>query len=449
MQVSRILRLPWWTSSAMRDVTYAGKEFIQKRSVQYPMMARAITSTINRRMLSTVSMKPATENGPQDVTEGKLSLRAVEVTFRDNSTSHYPHLWLRENCQCDKCFNKGAIGREVLIDDLKLDIQPKDLQLDDGGVQVTWKDGHVSFYTNQWLHQRAFNSEARAKQRTLFALPKIYWGSDFKVPEMNFHLAVEDEMYLYEMLVMLEKYGVVLVKGGPAEAGRLTQFIERLGFVRKTHYGPIFEVKTQLVPHHISNTGAKLALHTDYTFMDYPPGTVWLHCVRQHTGSGGENDLSDGFHAAEILREKNPDLFDTLVRTPVYFQDKGFHSYAFDKITRSSTIQLDAKGDIERLTISFTSRDSFMDLDSNEVHQFYKALKAFKHILYDKSIRVKTGQGDIIVMDNTRVLHGRQAFDQKTAPTKGLRHIQNVCIDWDDLRSRRRVLQKNLGIQLN
>ncbi len=51
----------------------------------------------------------------------------------------------------------------------------------------------------------------------------------------------------------------------------------------------------------------------------------FLHCIRQHSGAdgGGENEFSDAFNAAEMLREESPEDFKVLVETPVTFWDVG------------------------------------------------------------------------------------------------------------------------------
>lgn len=67
--------------------------------------------------------------------------------------------------------------------------------------------------------------------------------------------------------------------------------------------------------------------------------TTWLHCINQHEGKGGDNTISDGAKAVSILKEKYPNHFQTLVNTPVYFQDKGFHTYEFNMLTKRPTIK--------------------------------------------------------------------------------------------------------------
>lgn len=49
--------------------------------------------------------------------------------------------------------------------------------------------------------------------------------------------------------------------------------------------------------------------------------------------------------------------------------------------------------------------------------------------------------GEMIVMDNYRVLHGRQAYQEG----KGERHIVSGYWDWDAVKSKRRVLRSVLA----
>lgn len=383
---------------------------------------------------------------PTEVTEARMALKTVTVMFGDESQSAYPHVWLRENCQCHECFNQDAIARLFLLEDLDLDMRPKNVRVEDGCLRVEWEDGHIGLFSGPWLHQRAFTQEARAKHRAQYMLSRVRWGPGFQVPLIDYQSAMEDDRVLLDWLTLLERFGVVLITNAPQKVGAINDFINNIGFIKPTHYGTDYELVTHVTPNNLAYTGAKLGLHTDLPYYEYPPGTTWLHCLRQHEGKGGDNDLADGLNVADVLRERHPDLFQVLVDTPVYFQDKGFHHYDFDKITRVPVVMLDERGHVRRIHMSSQARDPIMDLDTDGVLQFYKALKTFNSILMELSISVKTKPGDILVLDNTRVLHGRQAFEPDVS--SGPRHIHNAYIDWDELRSKRRVLQRRFKVDL-
>jgi gamma-butyrobetaine dioxygenase len=56
-------------------------------------------------------------------------------------------------------------------------------------------------------------------------------------------------------------------------------------------------------------------------------------------------------------------------------------------------------------------------------------------------IRFLLETGDLLMMDNRRLLHGRTGFD----PAEGLRHLQGCYIDIDGPRSLYRVLRRRLA----
>lgn len=48
--------------------------------------------------------------------------RLVEVEWEDGGHSQYPFTWLRDNCQCPKCFLASAEARTLLLSDVDINI---------------------------------------------------------------------------------------------------------------------------------------------------------------------------------------------------------------------------------------------------------------------------------------------------------------------------------------
>ena len=44
----------------------------------------------------------------------------------DEKLLQYPWLWLRDNCQCSKCFHPDALNRKGSMDQLDLTAKPTD-----------------------------------------------------------------------------------------------------------------------------------------------------------------------------------------------------------------------------------------------------------------------------------------------------------------------------------
>ena len=74
----------------------------------------------------------------------------------------------------------------------------------------------------------------------------------------------------------------------------------------------------------------------------------------------------------------------------------------------------------------------------------YRALETFEAILFDRELwwQPLLQPGDLLILDNHRMLHGREAFD----PSLGERHIQCSAVDRDDFHNRYRHLAKKLGV---
>ena len=103
---------------------------------------------------------------------------------------------------------------------------------------------------------------------------------------------------------------------------------------------------------------------------------------------------------------------------------------------------VDGSGGLQ--AINFSPRLDFVPLlPPKELTAYFKARRAFDQLLRSPryEIRFLLNSGDLMMMDNRRLLHGRTAFD----PREGLRHLQGCYIDVDGPRSVYRVLRRRLG----
>jgi gamma-butyrobetaine dioxygenase len=147
----------------------------------------------------------------------------------------------------------------------------------------------------------------------------------------------------------------------------------------------------------------------------------------------------DGFAVAKALRERDPQAFEVLSSTPVRFKyiDSG------TELTASAPpIELDVTGELK--AIHFSPRLDFVPPFAHEtLDVYYRARRAFDHRLRsaEYELRFLLKDGDLVMFDNCRLLHGRTGFDV----ADGLRHLQGCYIDIDGPRSLYRVLRRRLG----
>jgi gamma-butyrobetaine dioxygenase len=162
-----------------------------------------------------------------------------------------------------------------------------------------------------------------------------------------------------------------------------------------------------------------------------------LHCL-ENSVSGGESGLVDGFLAATILRDEQPEYFDVLSRTPVTF------AWSDDNNILSATrpvIELDERRVLRSVRLNSRSMQA-LRLDYGDILAYYSAYLAFSDIVNrpDLAYTFRLDAGDCLIFDNTRLLHSRTAFDTSEA---GHRRLQGCYADLDGLASTAAVLERD------
>ncbi|NXG52932.1 BODG dioxygenase, partial [Psilopogon haemacephalus] len=368
----------------------------------------------------------------------------VRVKWADGSESHYPCVWLRDNCQCPHCFLRSAGARRLLFDDLDVNIVVKEVTLADRKkIFITWPDEHSSEYEAEWLKKRCFSEKARAEMREDLFLPEHqYWGSDLQLPQMSFEEVLNNDESAYKWLCTLKKVGIVLLTGAAARQGELLKLGQRVGFLRLTFYGPTWQVQDKADANNVAYTTGKLCFHTDYPALQHPPGVQFLHCIKQ-TDAGGESEVVDGFRVCDKLREQNPQAYQILSSTAVDYTDVGVDFCEFAVQCKQRIIDVDARGQAVRINYNNATRDTVFDIPAEKVRPFYAALKEFNDLLNstEHKFTYKLKPGDVVTFDNWRVLHGRQSYQPGTEVT---RQLEGAYADWDVVMSRLRLLRKRV-----
>jgi gamma-butyrobetaine dioxygenase len=163
------------------------------------------------------------------------------------------------------------------------------------------------------------------------------------------------------------------------------------------------------------------------------PQLQLIHCL-EAAAEGGESIVVDGFFAAERLRREQPEAFALLTRHAVPFRyvEKG----AVDIQTRAPLIELNSEGELRAVRYNNRSAAPF-DLPEDVMRPYYRAYRRFGRLLHDPQATVgfRLRAGDLFIVDNQRVLHGRRGF------AGGRRHLQGAYADKDGLLSKLRVLE--------
>jgi gamma-butyrobetaine dioxygenase len=356
---------------------------------------------------------------------------ALSILWADGSRSEYPNLFLRDNCPSG--FHPHTQERTFDLLSVPADIGIKSATSEAGDLSIEWtgEPAHHSTFGSEWLY--AHRPGRRADD--LADKASISWDSSFlnALPRHDATELSSNPVAMRSWLVDTKRYGLSLVTGLSDDENAGVRFGEQIGFLRRTNFGETFRVETKPDPNNLAYTSHALALHTDLPNQELPPGFQFLHCVR-NDATGGGSTFADSFRIAEKIRDEDPEAFRLLSAIPVPYR---FHDREFDIRVHRPLIGLDERGNLFDVRYSAHLMDAF-DMDAAIMGDYYKAFRKFMAGTRDPAfiIAFKLNAREMVVFDNRRILHGRQAFD----PTTGHRLLKGFYIDRGEYDSRIRKL---------
>ena len=359
----------------------------------------------------------------------------LSISWADNSQSELQALWLRDHCQMPTSRNPLNGQRLLNITDIPADIGIADVQLDEQRLVVEFSaGGHRSKFDLDWLHDNCYCLNQQRDDRSEAA--KTLWdGQSFTqgLPRCHYRAFRDKPQAQLTALKAVRDYGFVVLDGVDCESGEVLEVISQFGFVRETNYGPLFDVRTTVDPTNLAFTNLGLGCHLDNPYRDPVPGLQLLHCLESST-TGGESILQDGFMAARILREENPAHFELLSRNWINFR---FRDGASDLQSRVPFIELNDLDQIIKARFNNRSIDT-LKLPPAIMREFYPAYRHYAEILERENLQIvfKLQTGELMLFDNTRILHARKAYS-----ASGTRHLQGAYSDLDGLYSSLRRLE--------
>jgi gamma-butyrobetaine dioxygenase len=361
------------------------------------------------------------------VRDNRLSIR-----WGDGHRSAFHAMWLRDHCPCPACRHPATGQRLLETAGLPDDLRLVSARVAGAAVEAVWSDGHAAALDPAWLRHHCYCEADRAAERPR----RRFWRAEGRpgLPEAQHADIVADADALREWLAAIDVYGFAVLHGVPVVPGEVTRVAELFGYVRETNYGRLFDVRSVVNPTNLAYTGLGLSCHTDNPYRDPAPTLQLLHCLSS-SATGGDSVLVDGFEVAERLRATEPGKFDLLARVPVPFR---FQDGDADLRTEQPVITLDVRGAVVAIRLNNRSKAP-LRLESDLVEPWYAAYLTFARMLESSAYQLgfKLGPGDLFIVDNLRVLHGRTAFSGA-----GQRHLQGCYADMDGLRSKLAVLER-------
>jgi len=357
----------------------------------------------------------------------------VSVQLADGSIRPVHPLWLRERSTAADMLDARTEQRLYNPSDLDPALTLRSVEaISPGWLRVRFSDGHSADFDIA-----AIEAEAGMAPCDDGAPSPVLWnGSLATLPEARWRVGLDDAAILGITEDFL-RYGFVLLHGVPSEPGHVLTVARQFGFPRETNFGVLFDVRSVPDANDLAYTSLALEPHTDNPYRDPVPGIQLLHCLTNRT-AGGLSTLVDGVAVAEALRVRDPDAFQILASTPVRFR---YIDRDAELIAWAPMIDCTVTGAVRAVHVS--ARLDFVPLlPTPALDQFYRARRLFDALLKSAEfeIRFRLDDGDLVMFDNRRLLHGRTSFD----PAEGLRHLQGCYIDSDGPQSLYRVLSRRL-----
>ena len=156
--------------------------------------------------------------------------------------------------------------------------------------------------------------------------------------------------------------------------------------------------------------------------------------------SGGLSTLVDGYTVTEKLKKDYLDYYKILCEIKIRFQ---FIDQNIILEDWSEMIKLDEDGQFKQ--VRFSPRLDFVPLiDKEKLDLYYSARKKISELYNSNkySLEFKLLPGDLLMMDNYRLLHGRTSYDAN----EGERFLQGCYIDYDSTEGRLKHLKRKLKL---
>lgn len=360
----------------------------------------------------------------------KITQKRLIITWQDGEQSSFNYIWLREAYQNSNRQRKGSL----------LDI-PQNIAIqsavvnDKEQLEITWNNQkETSLFDLDWLRQNCYANQKKNNRWQ----PKLWDASSMTtLPVADYNAIITDKKVLRDWLGMFRDYGFGLLKNVPKERGVIVKLANSLSYVNPYIWQQeIYDVEKKINPKYIADTNVALNPHTDGSYVYATPTAQILHCL-ENTVEGGESTLVDGFKIATVLREQHPEKFELLTNWNIR------HAYQYrskeknlDYEVEAPLIRLDSQGNLEQIRFAYHSLQPF-EFPLEIMEAYYDAFYVFNKMIVDASYQLefKLMPGDLYMIDNYRMLHGRKSF----SATAGHRHLQTCYLGRDGLWGHLRV----------
>jgi gamma-butyrobetaine dioxygenase len=347
-------------------------------------------------------------------------------------------MWLRDNAPDTETRNPGNGQRLITLLDIPPETRIADALWADGRLSLRFEpEGKVVAFDPDWLLAQAYDKPPPpASGWTGPHITRWDAGLTDQTPVEDYDAICVDKAARLRWLNAIRRYGFARLTNVPTSPGIALDVAHLFGHVRETNYGRAFDVRAEVNPNNLAYTNLGLQAHTDNPYRDPVPGLQILVCL-ENTVSGCESLVIDGFKVAEKLQAQSPGGFDLLTKHCARFEYAG--SKGVKLRSKRPIIELGPDGELIAIRFNNRSAAPFTDIPYDDMAYYYDAYRQLATLIEDPAlaVRFELAPGELFIVDNQRVLHGRSAIT-----SSGKRWLRGCYTDKDGLLSTLAALEE-------
>lgn len=353
----------------------------------------------------------------------------VTIVWDDGLESRFHAFWLRENEPSPRTHNPET--RELKLTPMELPEAPAvgGVGIDpDGFLSLTFPDEDLTArYHPGWLRLNDYSNGGRADEA--HAETTLWTAADISEPPTFDGTDFLDNAETQEaFLRAAASYGFARLRNTPEDPMYVDAFAAVVGPVRDNNFGRLWDVRVEPDPQSNAYSSLELVPHSDLCTREYQPGLQVLHCIWNST-AGGSATMVDAFRVVEDLRQEKPAIFENLTTVDRTFTNRSRYT---DYRWQSPPIVLHPDGAVKEVRIGAFLRGP-TNQPFDQMEEIWRADRELYARVSDPKymISYRYEPGDLVMFDNRRLLHGREAFDETT----GKRWLRGCYIEREELHS--------------
>ncbi|KHN94981.1 Taurine catabolism dioxygenase TauD/TfdA [Metarhizium album ARSEF 1941] len=353
---------------------------------------------------------------------------------------------LRDSCICPACKDASSGQKSFASTEIPSNIEISSVRPTDAGLGIRFSNDMPRLPDHEtllaWHHLRAprkRNPSSPASKSTILARTGVQYWDAATLPKHMRKIDYADFMAggapFWDVVIDLCRLGIVYLKNVPRDESSVVLITTRIANIRETLYGRTFDVRAKPDAENVAYTSGYLGLHQDLCYLRPPPMIQVLHCM-DNSCSGGESLFSDGERVGRLLWpfvSAGAGRMASLAEHKVPYQyDKHGHFYHADR----SVVDGDG-GRFRGVYWSPPFQGGYTDGNAeatagDDMTAWIEAARVFEALVSDGRAvhRHKMAEGECVLFDNLRVMHGRTAFDAARGGARWLRGAYNAAEDF-------------------